>query len=120
LSKYNKQKGAQGEREFAALLVKHGYVARRHGKQFGAGDTREHADVDHNVPGVHFEVKRTKEKLDIPAAFRQARTEKPDKLPIVAWRGNRQPWRVIMDADDFFALLQSEYEKGWDEGVLDA
>lgn len=106
MSKYNKAKGAQGEREFAALLREYGFIAWRQGKQFFRGEGREHEDVEHDVPGIHFEVKRTKEKLDIPAAFRQARAEKPDKVPVVAWRGNRQPWRVIMDAEDWLEIMR--------------
>jgi hypothetical protein len=107
LARYHKQKGAQGEREFAALLVSFGRQARRHGIQRGrlGSDERIHMDVEHDIDGIHFEVKRTKEKLDIPAAFRQARAERPDLTPAIAWRGNRQPWRIIMDAEDLIPLL---------------
>lgn len=107
MGKYHKAKGAQGEREFAALLVSHGRQARRHGIQRGrlGSEERIHMDVEHDFDGIHFEVKRTKEKLDIPAAFRQARAERPNDTPAIAWRGNRQPWRIIMDADDLIPLL---------------
>lgn len=103
MGKYAKQKGAAGEREFAALLREFGFEGQRQGRQFFRSDGREHEDVEHNVKGIHFEVKRTKEKLDVPAAFRQARLEKPDRIPAVAWRANRQPWRIIQDAEDWLA-----------------
>jgi Holliday junction resolvase len=107
VGKYQKAKGAAGEREFAALLVKHGRTARRFGIQRGRLGTegRLHMDVEHDFEGIHFEVKRTKEKLDVPAAFRQARAEAPNDLPMIAWRGNRQPWRIIVEADDLIPLL---------------
>ncbi len=110
MGKYQKAKGAEGEREFARVLVAHGYTASRGGYQRGSQGTpqRDHDDVKHNVPGIHFEVKRTKERLDVPAAFRQARREKPNLTPVIAWRSNRQPWRVIMDAEDFLAILKNQ------------
>lgn len=107
MSRYNKQKGAQGERDVAEMLRKFGFDAWRQGKQFFREEGRVHEDVTHNIEPYHLEVKRTKEKLDIPAAFRQARAEKPDKVPVVIWRGNRQPWRAIMDLEDW---LQRERE----------
>lgn len=120
MGKYHKAKGAQGEREFAALLVSFGRQARRHGYQRGrlGEEDREHMDVEHDFEGIHFEVKRTKEKLDIPGAFRQARAEAPSKTPAIAWRGNRQPWRIIMDAEDLIPLL-IELEQ-YRNGDLDA
>lgn len=101
----SKNKGAQGEREFAAKLNEHGIEARRHGKQFYDREgTREHADVDHNLPLIHFEVKR-REKLNLSSAFRQALTERPDKMPAVAHRVNRAPWLVTFMADDILPIL---------------
>lgn len=101
----SKNKGREGEKEFAALLAAFGYIAYRDGKQFFTPEgVRIHRDVQHNVPGIHFEVKR-REKVDVPAWMRQAKEESGDAVPVVAWRGNRQPWRIIMDADDFLRLI---------------
>lgn len=101
----SKNKGARGEREFAAKLVEHGIDARRHGKQFYEQDgSREHADVDHNLPHIHFEVKR-REKLSVTAALRQAKGERPDRMPVVAHRANCEPWKITFLADDILPLL---------------
>ena len=63
-----KRKGKVGEREWAALCREYGFEARR-GQQFSgaSGDP----DVVTNVPGIHFEVKRT-ETLHLWGAIKQA------------------------------------------------
>ncbi len=106
----SKQKGASGEREFRDLLRAHGFEAARHGRNsFGPDGERTHEDVTHNIRGIHFEVKR-RETMDVPSWFAQARAEAPAKTPVIAWRSNRQPWRVILDAEDFLNLLEdAEY-----------
>jgi len=107
--KGSKNKGANGEREFASLLVSYGFEARRQGRQFFNMDgSREHQDVEHNVPGIHFEVKRC-ERVEIEKWIKQAEDEVvnqgEERMPVVAWRRNRKPWRVAMDADDFLFIL---------------
>lgn len=107
----SRQKGAVGEREFAALLREWGYDEARRGVQFKGGPDSQ--DV-HGVPGIHFEVKRT-EKLQLYAAVDQARRDAAGKaMPVVAHRcnGNKGPrtgcrgdWLFVLGADDFRLLL---------------
>lgn len=106
----SRNKGATGEREFAALLREWGYDAKR-GQQFKGGP--ESPDV-HGVPGVHFEVKRT-EGFQLYSAVDQARRDAAGKaMPVVAHRCNankgprescRGDWLFVIGADDFRRLL---------------
>lgn len=95
------QKGKAGEREFAEYLRKKGFEARR-GQQFSGGT--ESPDVVHSVPGVHFEVKRT-EALKLIPALKQACDDADGKIPVVAFRRNRQGWVAILPMDDFVNLF---------------
>lgn len=101
--KSSKAKGYRGEVEFRDLLRAHGFYATR---EKGSLD-----DCTHSVPGIHFEVKR-REKLDIPAHMRQATEQAGDRIPVVAFRGNRQPWRVILDADAFLLMVKALANRG--------
>jgi hypothetical protein len=104
--KGSKAKGRQGEKDWATLCTSEGFPAYRDGKQFFRPDgTRIHQDVQHDVDGIHFEVKR-REKIDVPSWMAQAALEAGARIPVVAWRGNRQPWRVIMNATDYFYLIR--------------
>lgn len=97
-----KMKGKAGELEFAALLREYGFEARR-GVQYQGGPGS--ADVVHDVPGLHFEVKRV-ERLNLDAAYNQAVEDAGDSLwPVVAHRRNRQPWLITLRAEDFLALV---------------
>lgn len=100
-----KAKGKLGELEFAALLRRFGFEARR-GQQFcGAnGD----ADVLSSLQGVHFEVKRV-ERLNLRLAFDQAARDAKAKgdMPIVAHRGNREEWMVSMKAEDWLNMVRA-------------
>lgn len=101
----SKQKGNQGEREFAKLLQKHGYEARR-GQQF-CGLNGE-PDVVSSLTGYHFEIKRV-EKLNIYTAVEQSKRDARDgERPIVAHRRNRKEWLITMPADVFFEMVKDE------------
>lgn len=56
MSKFSRDKGARGEREFRDLLREHGFEARR-GQQFAGGN--DSPDVVTDLP-CHVEVKRPK------------------------------------------------------------
>lgn len=95
-------KGKQGEREFCELLRGHGFTARR-GQQFaGGGDS---PDVVSNVPGVHFEVKRTETLQLWPSLDQAARDAAPGNIPCVVHRPSRRPWIVVLQAADFLQLM---------------
>ena len=96
----SRRKGANGERDFRDLLRSHGFTCERDGSERG--------DLIHNVPGVHFEVKRC-ETLALPKWSRQAEVDAGEgEVPVVAYRKSRQPWRVDLDAEEFLRLKRLE------------
>ena len=94
----SRQKGAQGEREFAAELRKIFGCSARRGQQFsGSPDS---PDVVTSIKGVHFEVKRV-EALQLYAALDQSiRDAGTNEIPVVAHRKNRRDWVVVVRLDD--------------------
>lgn len=103
LKKINsRQKGAQGEREFAAVLKDKGLEARR-GQQFsGSKDSPD--VVCSSLTGVHFEVKRV--QAGNPYKWlAQAVRDAGISLPVVAHRKNNQPWIAILPMDALLDLL---------------
>lgn len=107
MGKMSKEKGARGEREWAAVCVEHGYKATRTAQHMGKNGGE--ADVV-GVPGIHFEVKRT-ESLRIYDAIDQAKRDaKEGLIRAVAHRKNNREWIVIMPACDWFELYKT-YEK---------
>ena len=97
----SRDKGARGEREFAAFLAAHGFKARR-GQQFCGieGDDV----VSEALPQFHFEVKRV-ERLNVTEAMEQARRDARDRVPVVAHRRNACEWLITMRGDDWCQLL---------------
>lgn len=101
MSRSQQRKGADGERELAALLREYGYTIERGGScSFG-----EVPDLS-GLPGLHIEVKRV-ERLNVGDAMAQAiRDSKKfhDGRPILFHRRNRSPWLCTMTLPDFMAL----------------
>lgn len=102
MGKMSRDKGAVGEREFIQRhLLPYWPEAKRNLDQFG-DDTRDCIVLN----GVHWQIKRT-ETLRLYDAVKQAETEAaPTDLPVVAFRRNHQPWRVVVDAGEFVSLLR--------------
>lgn len=101
----SKQKGKRGELQFARLCAQYGYKVRRTAQYCGnTGDASDCVGLD----GVHIEVKRT-ERLRLREAMEQAiRDSAPTgNIPIVAHRGNNEPWLITMRAEDWFSLYRS-------------
>ena len=106
----SRTKGADAEREMAAILRARGYLDARRGQQFaGGGDS---PDVI-GIPGVHLELKRT-ERFALYDAVNQARRDSEGRsVPVVAHRCNatqrkgdcRGEWLFVLGCDDFFNLL---------------
>lgn len=97
----SKKKGSAGERELAGKLGELLGVSLRRSQQYCgvAGD----ADVI-GVDGLHIEVKRV-EKLNLSKAINQAIADaKPDQVPIVAHRKNREQWLVTVCLQDLLAM----------------
>lgn len=103
----SQRKGADGERELAALLREHGYLAERGGSlSFG-----EVPDLT-GLPGVHIEVKRV-ERLNVPEAVKQASRDAErfqDGAPAVFHRRNREPWLVTMQFTDWLEMYTRCHE----------
>lgn len=97
----SKQKGARGEREFAAFLTERGYEARR-GQQFKGGE--DSPDVLTNLP-FHFEVKRTERFQPHEALAQAVRDSNGGKVPVVAHRRNRGEWVALLRMSDLLDLL---------------
>ena len=101
----SQRKGADGERELAALLREYGYPVERGGSlSFG-----EVPDLT-GLPGVHIEVKRV-ERLNVPEAMKQAVRDAEkfhDGAPAVFHRRSREPWLVTMRLDDWLKLYGNE------------
>lgn len=91
------KKGYRGETELAAILsAMFGVEAKRGASPYLPGFIAR--DVI-GLPGVHVEVKR-RERVSLPDALRQARHDSGGLLPIVAHRGNGQPWAVTVLLED--------------------
>ena len=101
----SQRKGADGERELAAVLREYGYDMERGGSlSFG-----EVPDLV-GLPGVHIECKRV-ERLNVPAAMQQAVKDSQrfrDGMPALFHRRNRQPWLVTIRLEDFMRLYQGK------------
>ncbi len=99
----SQRKGADGERELAALLREYGYSIERGGSlSFG-----EVPDLT-GLPGVHIEVKRV-ERLNVPEAMKQAARDAErfhDGAPTLFHRRSREPWLVTMRLQDWMSLYQ--------------
>lgn len=101
----SQRKGADGERELAALLREYGYPVERGGSlSFG-----EVPDLT-GLPGVHIEVKRV-ERLNVPEAMKQAVKDAEkfhDGVPALFHRRSREPWLVTMRLQDWMGLYRMQ------------
>ena len=101
MGKASQRKGADGERELAGILRGHGYDIER-GGSLSYGEAPDLV----GLPGVHIEVKRV-ERLNVPAAFRQAQRDSErfrDGAPALFHRRSREPWLVTMELKDWLKL----------------
>jgi post-segregation antitoxin (ccd killing protein) len=105
MSKMQRQKGADGERELAELLRSIGIDAQRSARN--GVDRAE--DIMHNIPGVHIECKRV-ERLNVSQAMRQATDAAGRKIPTVWHRRNREAWLVTIPAADVLIFAHSLIE----------
>lgn len=101
--KSSQRKGADGERELAALLREYGYPVERGGSlSFG-----EVPDLT-GLPGVHIECKRTEQlrPYDWMAQAERDAARFGDGLPAVFFRRSHAPWLVTMRLDDWMNLYK--------------
>ena len=101
MGRSSQRKGAEGERELAAILKEHGYDCSRGGSMsFG-----EVPDLS-GLPGIHIEVKRV-ERLNVGEAMEQSIRDSErmnDGVPALFHRRNRKPWLVTMRLDDWIKI----------------
>lgn len=101
--KSSQRKGANGERELAAILQARGYQVERVGSLTFGGVP----DLT-GLPGIHCEVKRV-QNLNLCAALRQTAEDSQyfeDSLPVIFHRRNREGWVCSMRLDDWIRLYQ--------------
>ena len=102
MSATERRKGADGEREVAAILRQHHLPVDRTVNNSGVflrGDLT-------GVEGYHIEVKR-QETLRLPTWLRQAADDCGDAVPVVAFRQNRGDWFATLPLHDLARLLDT-------------
>jgi len=98
----SRRKGLDAEREVATLFRAFGWEVR--GLE-GAGDWLCVSRRAAGVSLLHLECKRA-ERLRIPEWLEQMAGDAPaGSLPVLAFRQNRQPWRVVVDLEQLLELL---------------
>lgn len=101
-----KQKGARGERLWAAECQKAGFSNVHRVGQLMYQTGADVADVE-GLPGLHQEVKFV-ERLNVRAAMEQSeRDAAPGELPILAHKTSRKEWLVTMRGRDFLKLYRA-------------
>jgi hypothetical protein len=103
VSAYQRRKGSAGENELATILSEQlGRVVKRK-----LGQARDGGD-DIQVERFRIEVKRC-QTLAVPRWCRQIEAAtQPGEIPVIAFRRNGEPWRVIVQLDDFMPLMRGE------------
>lgn len=104
-------KGKRGERELCRELREAGFGAIRSAQVTGSKEHSHSADIITSLdPILRFEVKRGYEDVYITSKkfeeWRQKACEETPvhKLPVLAWRKNRQPWV-------FFSLERGDHTR---------
>lgn len=101
----SRNKGASGERELARVLRERGFEARR-GARNGVAGRDGGEDISHSIEGVWLEAKRA-ERVALHDWLKQAEADCPEgRRPVVAFRRNREPWRVVLGLDHWLDLLR--------------
>ncbi len=104
MGRMSREKGKRGELEFASEVFRLFGVQARRGRQYQGGP--DSPDVVTEIPGVHFEVKRT-EGLSVYAALEQADEDRDwEEIPVVTHRRNRKEWVVVLRLDDLPELVR--------------
>tara|TARA_R110000824_G_scaffold162424_1_gene338083 strand:+ start:416 stop:751 length:336 start_codon:yes stop_codon:yes gene_type:complete len=100
----SRDKGARGEREWAATLQGLTGKPTRRGCQFAGG--QDSPDVVGGIAGTHCEVKRV-ERLNIHDSMAQAMRDAGSNTPYVAHRRDKKEWLITIRAADLlmFASL---------------
>ena len=104
MSAMQRRKGKVGELELCQALAVLGHDAYRTAPMQAGGVGWGDIAVP-SMPSLHFEVKR-QERLMIPQWVRQAEADASmGRIPVVAFRQSREPWRVVLRLDHFVELV---------------
>lgn len=107
IGRSSKRKGKIGELEVVNLLKAADFNAHRSVQYCGA--TGDAPDVVVEGLPLHIEVKRV-ERLNLKQAYQQAvhdsKANGNIEIPVVFHRKSRQPWMVMLSADDFLTLIK--------------
>lgn len=105
----SKQKGKNGELEFAHECEKYGFGNVHRTAQTNGKLEQSLADCE-GLKGIHIEVKRV-ERLNIDNAMAQAiedlKSKKEKKIPVVFHRKNRKEWLATVRLEDWFKFYKS-------------
>ncbi len=106
MGKPSRDKGARGERMWRDLLRAFGFRATRGAQQAGE---QFQSDVESDcLPEMHFEVKNCSRAMPRPW-IEQATRDKirlGKRFAVVAWKPPRQPFLVVMTAEDLFEIVR--------------
>ena len=105
MGKRSQRKGADGERELAAILREYGYTVERGGAMSG-WQLIEFCSGD-----IHIEVKRC-EQVRLSEWMQQAETDSKrfsDGMPVVFHRRSREPWHVTMSLANFMDIYSAKF-----------
>lgn len=100
MSKMQRDKGANAEREIVHILEEHGFPARR-GQVFNG-------EPDVICPSLpfHLEIKR-QETYKISDWWKQSESAAGDsEIPTVIFRKSREPWKIMLSLTDFLEILK--------------
>jgi len=103
----SRRKGKRGELEAAAELRRLFGIDARRGRQYCGAP--EAPDVRTAIDQVHFEVKRTEWLRLYPALAQASADAGNEKIPVVLYRSNRQPWVAIVRLEDLPRLAVQLY-----------
>lgn len=108
MSRSQRDKGKRGELEARALIRRHfegAAIARVDIERTpNSGGLSFKGDL-HGIPDHHLEIKRT-ERLDLPAAWRQATDDcQAHKTAAVMHRRNEGEWLLTVRAEDYWGYL---------------
>ena len=116
LSKTEQRKGADGERELAAILNREGFPVKRGGSlTYGTVP-----DIT-GLRGIHIEVKRC-EALRMTEWLEQAINDAyrfRDGLPTIFHRKNGQPWLVTMRLSDWLRIYKKSLSVNHHENTIE-
>ena len=108
----SKQKGKNGELEFAHECEKYGFMDVHRTAQTNGKLEQSLADCE-GLPNIHIEVKRV-EQLNIDKAMEQSvrdlQTKKEKRIPVVFHRKNRKPWKATMLLEDWMTIYKGYLE----------